>query len=97
MTKQTIDNQEIDVQFFHQVKGKNEKTRVNIYVGDPGTLRENKACVADVSVRRHSKDTPNRVVARCSALRKALAESGLSENQRNAIWGMIRKPKRVSR
>lgn len=66
-------------------------TQCVVLVGELGCRDENKTKVGEATVVRYYKDAPNRVVARRIALQKALAESTLSHDEREAAWSLIRK------
>lgn len=66
-------------------------TKCVVLVGENGCRDEDKLTVGEAEVARYYKDTPNRVNARRIALQKALAESSLNHDEREAAWSLIRK------
>lgn len=107
MTKTVVNNRELEVQFQHGrvnapyghngvvEERETDYTRVNIFAGSPGTKRNEKELIADVTIRRHHQDPSNRVIARVTALRRAIEDSKLGKEERIALWGMIRKPRTI--
>lgn len=68
-----------------------EYTQCVVLVGENGCRDENKTKVGDATVTRYYKDTPNRVNARRFSLQKALANSSLTHDEREAVWATLRK------
>lgn len=66
-------------------------TKCVVLVGENGCRDENKTKVGEAVVTRYYKDTPNRVNARRFSLQKALAESPLTHDEREAVWSLLRK------
>jgi hypothetical protein len=67
--------------------------KVDVYVGDEGSLDTTKTFWGTGKARRDSRDRPNAVIARREALRNAIGE--FPKEVRKQIWNKIplRKPK----
>jgi len=66
-----------------------EYTKCVVLVGENGCRDENKTKAGEAEVTRYYKDTPNRINARRFSLQKALANSPLTHDEREAAWSLL--------
>lgn len=64
-------------------------TKCVVLVGENGCRDENKTKAGEAEVTRYYKDTPNRINARRFSLQKALANSPLTHDEREAAWSLL--------